>query len=1228
MNARRLALAIVAWLCLLAGGLLFSSAPALALRGHEFKTSFGAGGSGAGQFKEPSGVAVNEATGDVYVVDKGNNRLEYFSSQGTYEGEFNGSGLLLNEGVEAGSRPGETLTGRFEKPEDVAVDNSCYLHEQETHKALSSEECESLDPSNGDVYVMDVGHEAVDKFSSTGAYVSQITSAGPVFSSYPEGEHGLAVAANGELWVAEEHHRLGENFSERGFANYSNALVNKFINFQYNGDNQAAGLALAIDSHNDLYLLQAPRFGEPITKHTIEKYDSNDECLSCLKQEGGFYSGELSAAAVELSTDDVYVGSIGTVARLSPEGSLIESFETAGMHSAGVGVSSANENVYVADSSANVVDVFALEKPSGPKVENEMPSLVTASSATLEAEVNPHGANTSYHFEYGSCVTQSSCATSSYGTSAPVPDGSAGSSFDLRSVSVPLPGLSPHTAYHFRLVAHNEPAPGHVEEAVGPEDVFVTQAVGGELVLPDGRAWEMVSSPEKRGSLIRGLESGEFGVIQASASGSAISYIADAPTEAEPQGYSNFVQIFSTRDANGWTAKDIAAPHEAETAASTEGFEYRFFSSDLSSSIVQPFGHFVPASSPAALAPGEASEQTPFLRKDYVGGNVSDLCTISCYRPLVTGKPGYANVPEGTRFGNDKESQSGKCLFCGPLFVGATSDLAHVVLSSEAALTETPVAAAGGALYEWSNGNLQLVSVLPASEGGGPAPAPELGTSENGASTRAARNAISSDGRRIVFAASTGLYLRDMAKGQKGETVRLDVAQVVVGESLTPDFQIASSDGSRVFFTDSGRLTPNSGASQLTRDLYECVIVEIAGELRCELSDLTPRPVSGEPADVQGIALGASDDGSRIYFVANGIQGEAAGAVHGTCKGQAGVRESCNLYMYYKGKIALVAVLSGEDYSDWDDPSRQTARVSPNGEWLAFMSQRALTGYDNSPENPNACQLIQPGLREPRPCSEVYLYNSASERLVCASCNPSNARPTGPANVPGWTPYTLGSALYQSRYLSDSGRLFFNSPDALVPQDVDGVQDVYEYEPAGVGNCETSSVTFSERSGGCVGLISSGSSIEESSFLDASETGGDVFFLTSSKLVGQDFDTAPDVYDAHECAIAGEPCFAPAPIAPPQCTTADACRSAPALQPSVFGAPSSGTFSGAGNPAPPGSTTSTGPKRLTRAQKLSRALKACKAKKNRNKRKLCERSARHRYAAKASGKANAKRGSR
>src|SRR6202042_1238487 len=93
---------------------------------------------------------------------------------------------------------------------------------------------------------------------------------------------------------------------------------------------------------------------------------------------------------------------------------------------------------------------------------------------------------------------------------------------------------------------------------------------------------------------------------------------------------------------------------------------------------------------------------------------------------------------------------------------------------------------------------------------------------------------------------------------------------------------------------------------------------------------------------------------------------------------------------------------------------------------------------------------------------------------------------------------------HQPHYLSDSGRLFFDSNDALVPQDVDGTQDVYQYEPTGVGDCQSMSATFNADSEGCVGLISAGTSAEESVFLDASESGGDVFFMTFSRLAPQD----------------------------------------------------------------------------------------------------------------------------
>ena len=76
-----------------------------------------------------------------------------------------------------------------------------------------------------------------------------------------------------------------------------------------------------------------------------------------------------------------------------------------------------------------------------------------------------------------------------------------------------------------------------------------------------------------------------------------------------------------------------------------------------------------------------------------------------------------------------------------------------------------------------------------------------------------------------------------------------------------------------------------------------------------------------------------------------------------------------------------------------------------------------------------------------------------------------------------------------------------------------------------------------------MGLVSSGSSGEESAFLDASEGGGDVFFLSSARLVAGDTGSALAVYDAHVCSVS-EPCAGEVAAAA-SCDTADSCRAAP-----------------------------------------------------------------------------------
>jgi DNA-binding beta-propeller fold protein YncE len=699
---------------------------------------------------------------------------------------------------------------------------------------------------------------------------------------------------------------------------------------------------------------------------------------------------------------------------------------------------------------------------------------VASTSATLDAELNPFGDPTTYVFQYLTEAEFQADGESFSGPDSPgvlpQPEGLAGAGKQALLVTEHLQGLTPATVYRFRVVARNV-----YGTETSPVESFVTQRQSALTTLPDGRQWELVSPPDKHGAYIYPFTELGF-AAQASVNGDAMTFLTSVPTESEPQGYVEVEQVLAARGPDGWVSRDISTPHERATGVAVgEGGEYVAFSEDLSLAVVQPHGFFDPSLSP------EASAQTAYLRTNFVNGNVNDPCVESCYRPLVTGKPGYANVPPGTVFGQECEKEG--AIICGPRFTGATPDLSHIALSSGEPLLGGQNEDEG---YEWFEGKLSRGIHLPASP---------------------------------------------------------------------------------------------------------------------------------------------SEGGSWNYYVS------------GT-----------SLYVSHGGVTKLIAVVSKVDLLGLEGELRSlTFRVSPDGRWFAFMSQRELTGY-------NTHDAVSG-----QPDEEVYLYHAPEDlateagTLVCASCDPTGARPVGveydklksegrgraigeiewngdpwiAANVPGWTPNGLRHSIYQSRYLSNGGRLFFDSNDALVPQDVNGNEDVYEYEPVGYTNeeggvqCANASATFSERSGGCVDLISSGQDPEESAFMDASGSGGDVFFMTAARLVPQDYDTAYDVYDAHECTSAA-PCF-PTPAAlPPPCETGDSCKPAPTPQPAIYGAPSSETFSGPGNVSASPPTAAVTPKSLTRAQKLALALKACHSRRGRR-RGACERQARARYGARKSSRA-AKKG--
>lgn len=78
-----------------------------------------------------------------------------------------------------------------------------------------------------------------------------------------------------------------------------------------------------------------------------------------------------------------------------------------------------------------------------PNVSTGAATAVGYVTATLNGAINPHGADTSYYFQYG--------PNKAYGSQTALAD--AGAGISLVKVSLPVSGLSPFSVYHYRLVA-------------------------------------------------------------------------------------------------------------------------------------------------------------------------------------------------------------------------------------------------------------------------------------------------------------------------------------------------------------------------------------------------------------------------------------------------------------------------------------------------------------------------------------------------------------------------------------------------------------------------------------------------------------------------------------------------------------------------------------------------------------------------------------------------------
>jgi hypothetical protein len=409
----------------------------------------------------------------------------------------------------------------------------------------------------------------------------------------------------------------------------------------------------------------------------------------------------------------------------------------------------------------------------------------------------------------------------------------------------------------------------------------------------------------------------------------------------------------------------------------------------------------------------------------------------------------------------------------------------------ESVLQLTPEAATNGnpQVYDRTFSGLRLVSILP----------------DDSVPTEAIFAGASIDGSTVLFNANGNLY----ARLDNARTVEL--ASGSLGEVITGG---VTADGSRAFFVQGGNI------------FY----------YGFETETVVPVTTVGNATLVQ-----VSPDGSHAYFLSESeiVPGQ-------------GVPFGYNLYVWDGVSIKFIATVSGEDIAHgfpihglalWSpgyeprtaatNASRllSTARTTPDGSVLAFESRAQLTSYPNGEH------------------SEIYRYDNADGSLVCVSCSTNQSAVAGDSEFVPAAPETGGIQVNQHLdvpNLSEDGRqIVFESRGALLPQDVNGAEDVYEWRD------------------GTLSLISTGHAVQPSELFGVTPSGNDIFFETGEKLVavGQD-EGSLAVYDAR---VGGG--LAAQQSRPPLSCVGEACQGQSSASPPRVDLGSS-TFEGKGNLKP------------------------------------------------------------
>lgn len=465
-------------------------------------------------------------------------------------------------------------------------------------------------------------------------------------------------------------------------------------------------------------------------------------------------------------------------------------------------------------------------------------------------------------------------------------------------------------------------------------------------------------------------------------------------------------------------------------------------------------------------------------------GVSADLSTWawSSVAPLLAGAPSaphwgiYRRAPDGglTLLGDMREA------LISTTFDAASADTEHLGFStSEALLPADTGRVAGRAAYEFAGTSLRLIGVNDAGE-----PLSACGAVLGGASDpRTTESAISRSGSRAFVTspdpATTQCGPSDVFLREDGLTTT-DVSisrctRADCGPAANVIFAGATADGSVAYLSTAEQLTNDDSDSGV--DLYR---YEVGGG---DLSRVSTGP-AGIDADVAQ-PIRVPDHGDRAYFVASGA------LVPG--KGVAGAP---NLYLREGGEVRFVGLLEGA--------SLESAEISADGSALLFATSARLLPSDSDEQ------------------LDLYRYDALDGTLAQVSIG-SNGAGNGPFDTVAPIVFEVFAGQHDNALTPDGERAFFSTPEGLVPEDVNGIADVYEWAE------------------GRLELISSGTGEgNNTGFKGASADGRSVFFSTRQSLLPGDHDGGEaDLYVARLGGGFAEP----EPSPPCQ---GEACLAAPA----------------------------------------------------------------------------------